>query len=171
MIQAVRALAVTLCTSKQLLWFSNKYNCFHSGNFKSVETVYKMQYFVLSEELDIGRSDFGNFGFPSHKHVTWIPNRHFNVLGCSNWLKESGRNDWTNSVYCEYTIKKDIGLAKIRRPFHFKWCYINVILYSDNHLWLYILHCRVEKKSFPVIYNIKLLHVLIYVNLKKKVQK
>ena len=45
------------------------------------------------------------------------------------------------------------GLAKIRWPFHFKWCYINVTLYSNNQLWRYILHCRDKKIGFPVIYN------------------
>ena len=31
------------------------------------------------------------------------------------------------------------------------------------------LHCRdKKKKNFPVIYNIEMLHVFIYVNLKKK---
>ena len=40
------------------------------------------------------------------------------------------------------------GSAKIRWPFHFKWCYINVILYSNNQFWWYILHCRDQKKAF-----------------------
>ena len=62
----------------------------------------------------------------------------------------------------------DVGLAKIRWPFHFKWCYINVILYSNDQLRWYILHCIDQKKSFPVIYNIIMLHVFIYVHLKKK---
>ena len=44
-IQVVRALAVTLFTCKQIKWFSNKYNCFHSGIFKSVEFVYEKLYF------------------------------------------------------------------------------------------------------------------------------
>ena len=60
------------------------------------------------------------------------------------------------------------GLAKIRWSFHFKWCYINVILYSNNQLWWYILHCRDKKIGFPVIYNIIMLHVFIYVYLKNK---
>ena len=46
------------------------------------------------------------FGFPSHKRVTWTPKYHFNVTGCSDWLKESGRNDWTNSVYHRYNSVK-----------------------------------------------------------------
>ena len=70
-----------------------------------------------------------------------------------------------NTMWAQYRLH---GLAKIRWPFHFKWCYINVILYSYNQLWLYILHCRDKKKSFPVIYNILMLHVFIYVNLQKK---
>ena len=36
-------------------------------------------------------SQFGIFSFPSHKRVTWTPKYHFNVTGCSDWLKESGR--------------------------------------------------------------------------------
>ena len=60
------------------------------------------------------------------------------------------------------------GLAKIRWPFHFKWCYINVTLYSNNQLWWYIVHCRDKKIGFPVIYNIIMLHVFIYVYLKNK---
>ena len=67
-----------------------------------------------------------------------------------------------------FMIINIVGLAKIRWPFHFKWCYINVILYSNNQVWWYILHCRDQKKSFPVIYNIIMLHVFIYVNLQKK---
>ena len=88
-IQTARAIAVTLWTSKKILRFSNKYNCFHSGIFKSVETIYEMSY----EEQGIGRSQFGIFGFQSHKRITWTPKYHFNVTGCSDWLKESGRND------------------------------------------------------------------------------
>ena len=59
--------------------------------------------------LNLGRKkstgtepQFGMFGFPSHKRVTWTPKYHFNVTGCSDWLKESGRNDWTNIVYYRY---------------------------------------------------------------------
>ena len=32
------------------------------------------------------------------------PKYHFNVTGCSDWLKESGRNDWTNIVYYRYNL-------------------------------------------------------------------
>ena len=67
-----------------------------------------------------------------------------------------------------YYWQRLFGLAKIRWPFHFKWCYINVTLYSNNQLWWYILHCRDKKIGFPVIYNIIMLHVFIYVYLKNK---
>ena len=60
------------------------------------------------------------------------------------------------------------GLAKIRWPFHFEWCYTNVTLYSNNQLWWYILYCKDKKMRFPVIYNIIMLDVFIYVYLKNK---
>ena len=63
-----------------------------------METIYEMSY----GEQGIDRSQFGIFGFPSHKRVTWTPKYNFNVTGCSDWLKESGRNDWTNIVYYRY---------------------------------------------------------------------
>ena len=95
----------------------------------------------------------------------------------SPWLFKIQSQIWSKAFsllrsYSQATqSKRHIGLAKIRWPFHFKWCYINVILYSNNQFWWYILHCRDQKKSFPVIYNIIMLHVFIFVNLQKKSTK
>ena len=105
-------------------------------------------------------------------HLSWSLFLHYNMhmqkltlLSIIIYLKKI--------FLCYFIVDFNIvhGFAKIRWPFHFKWCYINVILYSNNKLWWYILHCRDQKKNFPVIYNIIMLHVFIYVNLTKKVTK
>ena len=111
------------------------------------------------------------FAFSSHTYNTCTYD-----LSCSHWAlynqsSRQSRIQWLWHLWLELLLcpwRWHLGLAKIRWPFHFKWCYINVILKSNNQLWWYILHCRDQKIGFPVIYNIIMLHVFIYVYLKNK---
>ena len=93
------------------------------------------------------------------------------VSASQRYAKISALKSEPTYVYNSHIWYKVFGLAKIRCPFHFKRCYINVILYSNIKLWWYILHCRDQKKAFQWYIISYMLHVFIYVNLRIKLKQ
>ena len=98
MIQAVRALAVTLWTSKKYNGFQTNIrpNCFIVVSSKVWKQFMKYNTsFYLKNMALAGPS----LVFLVSRLITASPGPpkyHFNVTGCSDWLKESGRTDKEN---------------------------------------------------------------------------